>query len=304
MKKIISLLAALAMMVSVSATAFAVVPVDAAPKGIVALTDLGEADDTFHIYELKVNLVDVGTLTFNKDAGAGKKYSGTKIAQFDFKIVGADIYTDSKKGSLGTTGWSGTGDCTEDSNGFFGILASYLETDPELNYPQTVGSTTNKCDGAIVIEFYGIPGAEINLASGNLGYLTYSVSGMSNINDGFKYAPVSFDTASFTLPGGAEVKELEMTVDCEGKFDNGYVWTAEITQGDEGEVDSLTAEFVSGGQTANRGVVNIGDLTSKFGGAGSLRFNIGLVTTKILDSATFTVTDNAGGIVVVPAALN
>ena len=85
-----------------------------------------------------------------------------------------------------------------------------------------------------------------------------------------------------------EPAELDMTVDFNGKYNNGYVWTANITKG-ENDIDSFTAKFTAGAETADRAITNVEDMVGKFTGEGTLSFNIGLDTTKTLTGAEFTV---------------
>lgn len=81
-----------------------------------------------------------------------------------------------------------------------------------------------------------------------------------------------------------------LNVDLAGKFDNGYVWTADLTKGTK-DIASFKAKFEAGEAVAERQIKNIADLTSKFDGEGKVSFNIGLETKKELTKATFTVND-------------
>lgn len=282
MKKIISLLAAMAMMASVSVTSFAAIPEDAtAPQAKVTVTDTGaELSDGYATYEMTIDLTDIGTVTYTPiKVGPATKYEGTKIAQFNFQVNSENIfYNADVSGNLGATGWSGTGDSSE----FKGIYVSYLETALANNYPLVESATD--CMGAVKFTFFGVPGETITLSDGLIGYGTY-VKGAASGR--IEYLNVTFDKTEIVLGGEDEPAALDMTVDFNGKYNNGYVWQANITKG-ENDIDSFTAKFTAGAETADRAITNVEDMVGKFSG-GQLSFNIGLDTTKTLTGAEFTV---------------
>lgn len=81
----------------------------------------------------------------------------------------------------------------------------------------------------------------------------------------------------------------EFAVNSVEKFDNGYVWTADLTKGTK-DIASFKAKFEAGEAVAERAVKNV-DVFNKFAGEGKVSFNIGLETKKELTKATFTVND-------------
>lgn len=102
------------------------------------------------------------------------------------------------------------------------------------------------------------------------------------------------DCTNITMPTSLTIGKTETCADLkvgfEGKFDNGYVWKADLTKGTKG-VASFKAKFEAGEAVTERQIKNIDALTSKFDGEGKVSFNIGLETKKELTKATFTVND-------------
>ena len=105
------------------------------------------------------------------------------------------------------------------------------------------------------------------------------------------------DCTNITMPTSLKIGKAApvetcatLNVDLAGKFDNGYVWTADLTKGTK-DIASFKAKFEAGEAVAERQIKNIADLTSKFDGEGKVSFNIGLETKKELTKATFTVND-------------
>ena len=91
---------------------------------------------------------------------------------------------------------------------------------------------------------------------------------------------------------GKPAAELALEVTNTADTDTGYIWNASITKG-EADINSFTAEFKAGAESATREVKNVGEILNKFEG-GKVSFNIGLLTSRTLDEAKFTVGD-AGG---------
>lgn len=81
----------------------------------------------------------------------------------------------------------------------------------------------------------------------------------------------------------------EFAVNSVEKFDNGYVWTADLTKGTK-DIASFKAKFEAGEAVAERAVKNP-EVLNKFAGEGKVSFNIGLETKKELTKATFTIND-------------
>lgn len=95
---------------------------------------------------------------------------------------------------------------------------------------------------------------------------------------------------SLTIGKTAPVETCaEFAVNSVNKFDNGYVWTADLTKGTK-DIASFKAKFEAGEAVAERAVKNV-DVFNKFAGEGKVSFNIGLETKKELTKATFTVND-------------
>lgn len=283
MKKIVSILAAMTMAASVSSMAFAAIPSDAvAPKAEIIIEDTGDRDGDLALYSMVCNLSDLGTVTHNKISAT--KFSGTKIVQFNYEVQGEDLAYVDASGELSTAGWTGSGD----SSKFTGVYVSYANTTAKTAFPSAVASATS-CDEAVLVQFYGIPGNTITIANGKIGYLTFGDDGKASGKT--EYLPVTFNATNFTLPGGTEEETCaDLKVGFEGKFDNGYVWKADLTKGTK-DIASFKAKFEAGEAVAERQIKNIADLTSKFDGEGKVSFNIGLETKKELTKATFTVND-------------
>lgn len=279
MKKIISLLAAMTMMFSVSSMVFAAIPDDAtAPKATFVIEDTGETDpDAGTLYAMTVDLTDIGTVTHEKNSAT--KFSGTKIVQFNYEMHGENLLFVDSSGELSTAGWQ-----SGDSSEFTGIYVSYANTTAKTAYP--AAGTATDCEAAVTVQFFALPGTKIDLSAAKIGYATFS----ENTPDLVQYLPVTFDQTSFVV-GEVPVEELALTVTPEARQTNGYVWTADITKG-ANDITSFTAKFTADGETADRAISNI-DAVNKFLGEGSTQFNIGLKTAKELTAVEFAVSDGA-----------
>ncbi len=289
MKKIISLLASAALLVS-SATAFAAVPADANPTATVKVEDTGVAgtgkNEGKEKYTLTVSLDNIGTVE------SGEEGAGTRLVQYELGIKGNVAMAGALKSNLEK---AKAAKATMAANKFEGINVLFATTDPSQAYP-TSGSTT-KCDDTYVVTFWGVPGEDIEIYSGSakLGYATFyyddeETFGLLMTGDGTLYKELAYDQTKFTLPGGTpEETCATFAVDSVNKFDNGYVWTADLTKGTK-DIASFKAKFEAGEAVAERAVKNV-DVLNKFAGAGKVSFNIGLETKKELTKATFTVND-------------
>lgn len=279
MKKIISLLASMAMVFSASSMVFAAIPADAtAPQAEVIVEPTGVVDGELAEYSMIVNLTDLGTVTHNKISTT--KYSGTKIVQFNYEMHGADLLFGDISGNLSTAGWTGSGDSSE----FTGVYVSYANTTAKTAYPSAVASTT-ECEEAVSLIFYGVPGATVTIENAKIGYLTYNAS-TGSAEGKVEYLPVTFDKTSIKLGGGEEAKTMDMTASLKGKYENGYVWEATVTPGDNA-LTQFKAKFTDDkDNTVERSVQNVGSMD--FSGTGSLTFNVGLKTARTLSGAEFT----------------
>lgn len=300
MKKIISLLASVAMIVSASATVFAATPSDANPKATISLvgdenTTRVIDDETYYMYTATIDMTGIGTIDCTA-AEADESYNvGTRLVQYEVGFVG-DLQAGSGAGVTSTLGTVKQVKAKVSQNYFDGIYVQFAATSVDTAYPTTPDTVTDGVgNGIIVSKFYGKPGATFTMESSlcKLGYQTYVFDednwAVKDSGDGVTYAPITYDKEVYTLP--TFDKELALTVTPEAKQTNGYVWTADITKG-ANDITSFTAKFTADGETADRAISNI-DAVNKFLGEGSTQFNIGLKTAKALTAVEFAVSDGA-----------
>ena len=285
MKKLSSLLLALAMMAT-SITAFAAKPEDAvAPKGVVTIEDTEERDGDLGLYYATIDLSDIGSLTHEKVSAT--KFSGTKVVQYTLEFKGDDLaFVEVSDAAFGASAFAQTADCTEDSPaGFNGIQLVYGNTTAKTAYP-TASDDSGVAEGACVFAFYGIPGSTVTLGASQIGYATFNEGKMVG---SIERLDVTYDEITFTLPGGEEPDPepaADVVVNSSEKYDNGYVWNVTVNN----DMNAFDLVFYSGDASLNKSVKNEGDFPKMDGGVG-YNFNVGLKTAKTIDKADFTSDD-------------
>lgn len=290
MKKIISLLASAALVLSASASVFAAVPADANPKVIVHdPVDLGSGK-----FSVTVDLKDLGSLNASLDED--ENLSGTFVSVFTCQLEGDDLAISGKaNGGLSSAkaDWSGSGTSTISSNGFNGVYLSWLAGSVDTYYPSE--GTAKECVGAATIKFTGTAGKTYTLAKARIGYESLN----AGVSDGASYVfPKLYNEAgeeitSITLPGGEPaVKKLGLTIDgTDAKKENGYIWKLGLTQENGAQADSFTADFKdSTGLTNTKTARN--DVSKFFGGEGTVEFYVGLKTARTITEFKATVADS------------
>lgn len=292
MKKIISLLASAALVLSASASVFAAVPADANPKVIVhEPVDLGSGK-----FSVTVDLKDLGTVqgTLNED----EEISGTLVSLFDYHINGDDLAISGKaSGGLSSAkaDWSYSGTATKEATGYNGVLVRWIAGSVDTYYPTDEAKAT-ECLNAATIKFTGTAGATYTLSDARIGYDTLvngtPVEVTSYVSPKF-YNEAGEEITSFTLPGGEPaVKKLGLTIDgTDAKKENGYIWKLGLTQENGAKADSFTADFKdSEGLTNTKTARN--NVADFFGGEGTVEFYVGLKTARTITEFTATVADS------------
>lgn len=291
MKKVISLLASVAMLISAASTAFAAVPADANPTGKITL--VGDESktrvvngETYYMYTATVELEGLGTLGLAPAEQDGSVNVGTGISQFEIGYVG-DLQAGSGAGSTSDAFTLKQVKASTLKNGFEGIYVQFAATDLAL-----VSDKAPNGKVTVTSKFYGKPGATFTLQPTLLkvGYTTIVFDEnnwqIQSAPEGIKYANITYDKDVYKLPEFS-AKTMDMTASLKGKYENGYVWEATVTPG-ANALAQFNAKFTEAGtgKTAERTVHNPGAMD--FSGTGSLTFNVGLRTQKTLSGAEFT----------------
>ena len=291
MKKVISLLASVAMLISAASTAFAAVPADANPTGKITL--VGDesktrtiSGETYYMYTATVELEGLGTLGLAPAEQDGSVNVGTGISQFEIGYVG-NLQAGSGAGSTSDAFTLKQVKASQTNNGFSGIYVQFAATDLAL--------VSDKApDGKITVtsKFYGKPGDTFTLQPTLLkvGYTTIIFDEdawqIKSAPEGIKYANITYDKDVYTLPEFS-AKTMDMTASLKGKYENGYVWEATVTPG-KNALSQFKAKFTDAAtsESVERSVSNPGSMD--FSGTGSLTFNVGLKTARTLSGAEFT----------------
>ena len=238
-------------------------------------------DDKYDYYLVTVDLTDLGSIYNNDDGWAG--VAGFNVGLKTDGIVTKDGTTTIAAGLSGQLGASSIGAGQGSAVGqteYFNLMWTGTTGDPYPGY----GDAGNAEDNGSMSVYWVLPvaeGASVTIDEFKVT-VTYDIN---NTNVQNNNAVVT--TTPVVIGQPVTTSELDMTVGFEGKYGNGYVWEANITQG-ENAIDSFTAKFTADTEVANRAVTNVADMASKFTG-GQLSFNIGLDTTKTLTGAEFTV---------------
>lgn len=263
MKKIISILASLAMMVSVSATAFAAAPEGAAPVVEAVVTDSVDAG----WYVVTINLSNLGTINAT---GTSKKPGGTRLSLVNVTINSDVALTDVYDPETGVIAVGSVYNAIKNSDYSYS-LAYVGGTTAKGQYPTTIGDSMTEVEEAIVFEFEADSKPNITIADWKIKYTEW--------NEGAAVA-------------GSD--ETLYPVHITEKYDgaNGYVWGVSFSQ--SGALDSLTATFEdSNGNSQSAEATNV-SAAAGFTGSGVVSFDIGLNTTKTITSATFDVVSGTG----------
>lgn len=290
MKKIISFAAAIVMMVSAAIPAFAAekqYPADSYdPTAIITVNkEAGPDEDGYYDYSMTIDLENLGTVY---ETGKRSK-SGLKIVSLSMDVRGdksMDIGMSSsdKSGNIGGIATLANTKAYTGSDAA-GLNIVYFSSAADEAYP-TGGATTTECKGAITVNFWSMEG-EITVSNATLGYLPFE-DGAIKANHEQAIAEIKLPVSTFKIGEPVPEKVLDLNVNLAGKYDNGYVWNAEISEG-KAALDKFEATFTADEASVDRAVTNVADMAGKFTGEGKLAFNIGLDTTKTLTGATFTV---------------
>lgn len=310
MKKIISLVAAAAMMLTASATAFAAAKYPAnsdAPK-VTAHYAVTEVDaDGWNNVSITFDLDDLGDLNATY---ASRKHSGLKLASFAISAKNSDeiaFDTDVVGGlsniNLGAAAAYGNSLATMDGKGFNLLFNTATAS---VAFPSTTGEEVkaSAVDNAVTVSFWAAPGT-ITLSDAQVSYLLFAGNALSAEGNENAFRTVSIVNPTWTIgdacdcdecnPGAGDDEEEDTLTFAiaEGKiYDNGTVWACEIANAVDG-LAKLEATFKAG--EATKSVITT--KLAAWGGEGATAFNIGVNTAKanvVADAIAATITDGAG----------
>lgn len=289
MKKIISLLVAVATAFSVTSAVFAAIPEGAAPKAIVTVAEDADSYDADydvnnygHMYTLTFDFSDLGTLTHS---GTAAKATGDKITQWLMDVKG-DVNFYDGFGNLGDA-WN-----TNDSSNYTGIRVNFTAGTGGKAYPSSKTTGVTDCEEAYTLYMYGVPGSKVTLTNAEIGYVTFS---SGNAVGTAEYKTMSLSEAGeayaeeivITLPGEVEPEPAaDVVVNSGKKYDNGYAWNVTVNK----DMEAFGVKFYSGEETLEKSVKNVDALPKLDGGVG-YNFNVGLKTAKTINQADFTADD-------------
>ena len=243
--------------------------------------------DTYDVYKWDVTINDLGALFAGLDLSTMAEQKMCSLLAIELLFGTTDIAKTYVTNDATLDGVKFTGAQHGAQTDYYSIAWSDTTHYPE--YLEEGAYVENASVPAISLVVALNKGTEVTITDMK-GKITYDVGNIQGgAYNGYNCENVSFPASIEMKPQGSEPvpSELDMTVGFEGKYDNGYVWEANITQG-ENAIDSFTAKFTADTEVANRAVTNVADMASKFTG-GQLSFNIGLDTTKTLTGAEFTV---------------
>lgn len=296
MKKIVSLFAAAAMMLSATFTAFAALPENCDPKAALSLVSVSEPNAAgMYTCKVQIDLSDLGDLSDLYEYGAW--HNGTKLHYFKFSIRGAADMKVTKKAYTGALSDAGATGLSQkytgtDASGFDFLFQT---TDGTVAYPVAdeadVELKTNKCDNAVTFEFMTKAGT-VNFSDIRVGYLPFVEDSLVAGSESAKTAVAITGASSFAIPP-VEEKELELSI-AEGKiYDNGTVWACTIANAVNGLASLSATVTAENGAEKTFGTSNL----SAWGGAGATEFNIGINTAKagvVANAIEATITDGNG----------
>lgn len=323
MKKIVSLLLASAMALSLTAVSFAA----RTPSVDVTVNPIAYNDadawlaenwedsmanyDDYGMYEIVFDLNDIGTLNRSLKQG---KVTGTVLthAQFDMELVGDEtavddiIWVTMDPASSITTGSAKGG--TANTSYYNGFMACWTEqSDMKNAYPNTNGTIDNASVAGIVKFYLLAPnGTEFKANAKSYMQVTPVTSGTPGAVETVSLTFDNFVLAAEDIGGGEEGGDeedvLTFTI-AEGTiYENGTVWACTIANAVDG-LAKLEATFKAG--EATKSVITT--KLAAWGGEGATAFNIGINTSKagvVADAIAATITDGAGATATAEAAAN
>lgn len=296
MKKIISLLASVAMLATASTSVFAAVPSDAAPKAKVSI--VGDetktrtvSGETYYMYTVSIDLSDIGSVDCTPAEADDSVNIGTRLVQLELGFEG-DLQAGSGAGATSDGLTLKQVKATQAKNYFDGIYVQFAATECDASYPATADAAKLT---KIESKFYAQPGEKFTIKQlsnlNKIGYATYIFNedtwAVADSGDGVKYVAIDFDADEYTLPTFEEPEPAaDVVVNSGKKYDNGYAWNVTVNK----DMEAFGVKFYSGEETLEKSVKNVEDLPKLDGGVG-YNFNVGLKTAKTIDKADFTADD-------------
>lgn len=234
-------------------------------------------DSKYDYYKLTYTLTDVGALK-NEDwedvlgiynITLGLKTTGIKSAGVKSVLIDK---TASAVGQSAVVGQTDIFNFTFTADG--GVSNPYPASDPDEG--TALQTFSGKFEFPFVVAIEKNKSVKVEEFTGLIVYVT---------DDG------KADCRNITMPASLTIGKTPatMNVSLVDKFDNGYVWAADITSSSK-NISSFKAKFEAGTDVREREVKNVTDMVSKFSGEGKLSFNVGLHTPTdvTLTKATFT----------------
>lgn len=243
--------------------------------------------DTYDVYKWDVSITDMGGLFAGLDLETMMAQQKCSLLGIELLFGTTDIVKTFVTDEAVLDGVKFTGSQHGGLTNYYAI--GWTDTTNYPEYAEAGEYIENASVSGISLVVALNKGTEVEITDMS-GKITYDVGNIQGgAYDSINCENVSFPASIEMIPAGEpEPAALDMTVGFEGKYDNGYVWQANITKG-ENDIDSFTAKFTAGAETADRAIINVEDMVGKFSGEGTLSFNIGLDTTKTLTGAEFTV---------------
>ena len=243
--------------------------------------------DTYDVYKWDVSITDMGGLFAGYDLSTMSEQQMCSLLGIELLFGTTDIVKTfvTDEAVLDSVKFTGAQHGAQPQ--YYAI--GWTDTTHYPEYAETGAYVENASAEGISLVVALNKGTEVTITDMS-GKITYDVGNIQGgAYNGYNCENVSFPASIEMIPAGEpEPAALDMTVDFNGKYDNGYVWQANITKG-ENDIDSFTAKFTADTETADRAIINVDEMVGKFTGEGTLSFNIGLDTTKTLTGAEFTV---------------
>lgn len=310
MKKIVSLLLASAMALSLTAVSFAArtpsvdvtvnpIAYDDADAWLAENWEDSMANyDDYGMYEIVFDLNDIGTLNRSLKQG---KVTGTVLthAQFDMELVGDEtavddiIWVTMDPASSITTGSAKGG--TANTSYYNGFMACWTEqSDMKNAYPNTNGTIDNASVAGIVKFYLLAPnGTEFKANAKSYMQVTPVTSGTPGAVETVSLTFDNFVLAAEDIGGGDDEEVLTFAI-AEGTiYENGTVWACTIANAVNGLASLSATVTAENGAEKTFGTSNL----SAWGGAGATEFNIGINTAKagvVANAIEATITDGNG----------
>lgn len=304
MKKIISLVAAFAMMLSASVSVFAAVDQfpegKCEPKATFKLDQTDMGDGTYYC-TLTADLSDLGTLTNVYTTNN----NGIRLSAFEFYIRGdkdmnfveeVDEEEEPVRGGglFSAANYSMSQPYVgADATGFNFMYSNQTSTQAFPGGVSNRNTTATYLNNAVTLNFY-VKAGTLTISNGKVGYMTFKASAQDT-DYALSFKIPELINTSFKI--GSTIVDPELTLDVVDaeKAANGYVWTATVEKG-MSDITAFTLDLEDkNGDTKQKAIKDISEL-NKLVGPGGYSFNIGLLTDRELDSVVFTATDAAGSV--------